>query len=329
MLIKGAVCIPTIPDSVGDVLTEEEVREASLFYHRYSNLIDVQHTFRPVGQQLESYIIESPVIFRGDEYPKGSWFFTTQVDDEEVAEAIRNGEYTGYSLFAAPYRSVDDMRRPMKPLPPSLKFQDVESWKPVSVSIVDEPSHPMARFEVYETENDFIRKWKPIDDGANMTEQNKNPEENNDGKIEVTESFIERLLGIGKSKPDDTEPPATPVEPKEGDDIEARLTALEENDKVIGEKVDKILKLLDDDEGKGDDESKPGNSNTIKGGEGIVKSNPNPDDDGNDDGNDNNIIDGPQGVSKSLDPDKLTYGKPAEGTLMERIGRTSGGLKKR
>lgn len=328
MLIKGAVCIPHIPDFVGDVLTEEEVREALLFYQRHSKLVDVQHTLRSVGILLESYIIESPTIFLDQEYPKGSWFVSVDVDDEEIAQAILNGEYGGFSIFAAPYRSVDEMRRPMKPLPKGLKFRDVDSWKPTSISIIDEPSHPMARFEVYETENDFIQKWKPIDDGANMTEQNKNTEENNDGKIEVTESFIERLLGIGKSKPDDTEPPATPAEPKE-DDIEARLTALEENDKLIGEKVDKILKLLDDDdEGKGDDQ-KPGNSNTIKEGEGIVKSNPNPDDNGNDNGNDNNIIDGPQGVSKSLDPDKLTYGKPAEGTLMERIGRTSGGLKKR
>lgn len=329
MILKGAVCIPNIPDSVGDVLTEEQIREASLFFQRYSRLIDVQHTLRPVGKLLESYILESPTTFMNQEYPKGSWFLSVDVDDLEIAQAILNGEYEGFSIFVAPYRSVDDMRRPMKPLPKGLKFSDVDSWKPTSISIVDVPSHPMARFEVYETENDFIQKWKPIDDGVNMTEQNKNPEENNDGKIEVTESFIERILGIGKSKPDDTEPPATPAEPKE-DDIEARLTALEENDKVIGEKVDKILKLLDDDdEGKGDDESKPGNSNTIKEGEGIVKSNPNPDDNGNDDGNDNNIIDGPQGVSKSLDPDKLTYGKPAEGTLMERIGRTSGGLKKR
>lgn len=96
MLIKGAVCIPHIPDFVGDVLTEEEVREALLFYQRHSKLVDVQHTLRSVGILLESYILESPTIFLDQEYPKGSWFVSVDVDDEEIAQAILDGEYGGF-----------------------------------------------------------------------------------------------------------------------------------------------------------------------------------------------------------------------------------------
>ena len=31
--------------------------------------------------------------------------------ESEIQEAIRNGEYTGFSILAAPYRSVEEMRR--------------------------------------------------------------------------------------------------------------------------------------------------------------------------------------------------------------------------
>ncbi len=34
MIVKGAVLIPNIPDSVGDVLDEETIRKVSLIFNR-------------------------------------------------------------------------------------------------------------------------------------------------------------------------------------------------------------------------------------------------------------------------------------------------------
>ena len=40
----------------------------------------------------------------------------------------------------------------------ALKFKDIgKDWKPTSISIVDKPSHPMAVFEVYEDDDEFIK----------------------------------------------------------------------------------------------------------------------------------------------------------------------------
>ena len=111
MIVKGAVCIPDIPDRVGDVLDEQTIREAFLTFNRTGQLIDVQHTLRPVGKVLESYIIEAPMEFLGNKYPKGSWFLSVDVTDPEIQEAIRNGVYTGFSLLAMPVRSVEEMKR--------------------------------------------------------------------------------------------------------------------------------------------------------------------------------------------------------------------------
>ena len=113
MIVKGAVCIPGVPDRVGDVLDEETIRKAFLTYNRTGQLIDVQHTLRPVGKVLESYIIDSTMEFMGNTYPKGSWFMSVDVTDTEIQEAIRKGEYTGFSILAMPVKSVDDMRRPI------------------------------------------------------------------------------------------------------------------------------------------------------------------------------------------------------------------------
>lgn len=111
MIVKGAVCIPNIPDYAGDVLDEETIRKASLIFNRQVNLVDVQHSLQSVGKILESYILEAETTFMGNTYPKGSWFVSVDVTDTEIQEAIQNGEYTGFSILAAPYRSVEDMKR--------------------------------------------------------------------------------------------------------------------------------------------------------------------------------------------------------------------------
>lgn len=111
MIVKGAVCIPGIPDAAGDVLDEETIRKASLIFNRYGLGIDVQHSLQPVGKILESYIIEEETTFMGNVYPKGTWFISVDVIDTEIQEAIRNKEYTGFSILAAPYKSVKEMER--------------------------------------------------------------------------------------------------------------------------------------------------------------------------------------------------------------------------
>lgn len=111
MIVKGAVCIPGIPDATGDILDEETIRQASLIYNRLGLGVDVQHTLQPVGRILESYILESPTPFGGNTYPKGSWFISVDVTDEEIQQAIRDGEYNGFSILAAPYKSVAQMSR--------------------------------------------------------------------------------------------------------------------------------------------------------------------------------------------------------------------------
>ena len=222
-----------------------------------------------------------------------------------------------------------------------LTFRDIDKWKPASISIVDYPSHPMAVFEVYEDDEEFIRKF--IDGDESMTNNNN---VNGDGKVSISEKFFEKLLGGGVSKAEPVEPPVRePVrkpEPKkeEDDDLEKRVSALEE-------KLDQVIELL-----KKEPEAKKAPEPPE--GEGVrkyvevegVKFYPeteNSEEEGLeilDDGvrkyvevegiryyqKQDNPING--GVSKSLDIDNLASSNHSESTLLERIGRTNSGLKK-
>lgn len=111
MILKGPVCIPGIPDHSGDILTEETIRKAALLFNRQVNLIDVQHTLQSIGNLLESYISDTEIKFMGNTYPKGTWWISVDVTKPEIQEAIRQKEYTGFSILSAPYKSVDDMKR--------------------------------------------------------------------------------------------------------------------------------------------------------------------------------------------------------------------------
>lgn len=221
-----------------------------------------------------------------------------------------------------------------------LTFRDIDKWKPASISIVDYPSHPMAVFEVYEDDEEFIRKF--IDGDESMTNNNN---VNGDGKVSISEKFFEKLLGGGVSKAEPVEPPVRePVrkpEPKEeDDDLEKRVANLEE-------KLDQVIELL-----KKEPEAKKAPEPPE--GEGVrkyvevegVKFYPETENREEeelevlDDGvrkyvevegiryyqkQDNPIE---EGVSKSLDIDNLASSNHSESTLLERIGRTNSGLKK-
>ena len=191
-----------------------------------------------------------------------------------------------------------------------LTFQDIGDWTPSSISIVDRPDHPLAVFEVYENDDEFVKKSINIED--NMS----NEENVNDGTISMSQSFFEKLLGktVMKSA-ESTEPPAKPPvkpganeEESDADKIMAKLDAMDE-------RLTKVEK------GETENEEKPGEDEDPV--PGTVTKNEN----SSDDSSANDIVDDTQVVTKSreVDPDKITVTK-SEKTFYERIGRNENGM---
>ena len=111
MIVKGPILIPGIPDRSGEVLDEQTIRKAALIIARNGVTADVQHTLRNVGKILELYVLESEMQWQGNLLPKGTLMGSIDVLDLEIQQAIHEGKYTGFSILAAPTRSVDEMDR--------------------------------------------------------------------------------------------------------------------------------------------------------------------------------------------------------------------------
>lgn len=54
-----------------------------------------------------------------------------------------------------------------------LKFKDINEWTPSSISIVDEPSHPLCHFEVYEDDEEYVKKSIDITGSEIMADPTK------------------------------------------------------------------------------------------------------------------------------------------------------------
>lgn len=217
----------------------------------------------------------------------------------------------------------------------ALQFRDITDWTPASISIVDKPSHPLAVFEVYENDDEYIKKY--IDPMEDETMTGNNPTPVNDD-ITVSKSFFETMLErlVGKSQP---EPPADNSGEDMNKQILEKLNTIEENQK----KTDERLTALETPEPT-TPEPTPGKEDDKGDGETNNDNTGNKDDEStpatetvelplNDDGT-LNLDDAavakylPRNytpTSQGVDPD-LQRGTPSTKSFNERTGRDSNGM---
>ena len=189
-----------------------------------------------------------------------------------------------------------------------LKFEDIDEWTPSSISIVDVPAHPLCRFEVYEDDEEYVKKSIEINEGEFMEEQNPQIEE---PMVQAPVSFFEKLLGRTVAKAVEEPEPQKEEEEKPEDDIIAKLEARLE--KVEAE-VESLKKEEETTEEKAEEEDAPGAVEKSEGkGEGEAEA--------------TETIDEEKVVakSKSIDPDDISHSTTEE-TLLERTGRKSNGM---
>lgn len=208
----------------------------------------------------------------------------------------------------------------------SLQFKDIQDWKPSTISIVDIPSHPLAVFEVYDDDEEFVKKFVEDDNMVNKNTEATDVERN----VSMSESFFEKLFGgvIAKAAPEPpvkNEPPAQPPVKGQGeeDDIKTILTRMETKIDGIDERV---TKLEGEKPPEKPPEQPPKEGDPVPGA--VKKSTEEPPTTG-----DNNVVteEGTVNdnavVSKSIDPDLAAKNTTSEKSFMERIGRSNDGMK--
>jgi len=96
-LVFGEVYAPGYPDSQGDVMTPDDVREAAYGFMRAGNLmkVDLEHDNVETG----SCIVES-FIARDDDplFIPGSWVVGVHIPDPELWSLVKSGEINGFSM---------------------------------------------------------------------------------------------------------------------------------------------------------------------------------------------------------------------------------------
>ena len=187
-----------------------------------------------------------------------------------------------------------------------LKFKDIGTWKPTSISIVDKPSHPLAVFEVYEDDDEFIKKYVQKEE-LNLSNQEviKNDEET----VTMSSSFFERVFGglISKSEPEPEPEPATDEVTIE--DVMRRLDSFDEKFSKVEDTVaalkEEVDNLKEEEEPKEEEPKEEEPENKKK---------------------DDPDLKGMVKKSKGVDPD-LNQSSAQQESLMRRIGRSEDGMK--
>lgn len=187
-----------------------------------------------------------------------------------------------------------------------LKFEDIDEWTPSSISIVDVPAHPLCQFEIYDDDEEFVKKSIDIN-GEIMVEQNPQEEQMVSGPVSFFKDLLNRNVGKADEKPPVEPPKENPVD--DISELKARIEKLEKE-------VDELKKT---DESK-EEKQKEDDENLASGA--VAKSDDAPEDKSEEKPVEN-IVE--NAVSKSLDPDMISS-ETSEKSLLERAGRNSNGM---
>ena len=176
-----------------------------------------------------------------------------------------------------------------------LNFKDIGDWTPSAISIVDQPDHPLAVFEVYENDEEFVKKSINVDD-IMVEEIKSNDEQMVSGPVSFFKELFNRPV-VTKSAEQSNEPPAKEDEVSDMDKIMAKLEAMDK-------KIDGIEK--DVNELKGEEPPKENNEEdpapgTVTKQEGNTGDNDTTSPEGGDVVDDNNVVT----KSRQVDPDEV------------------------
>ena len=111
-LVYGVPLRVNAPDSQDDIIKADEIEKAAHQFMIDSQKFDDNH--QTLVPTRDAYVVESylaPVDFEmgGEQVYKGDWVLVTKIFNDELWEAIKAGEYRGYSIRGMGKRvSVDE-----------------------------------------------------------------------------------------------------------------------------------------------------------------------------------------------------------------------------
>lgn len=110
-LVYGVVYSPNDADAHGDFMSTETVEKAAHDFLSQSNTIkamDTQHNLNVVDgcTIVESFINKGHEYFK-DAKDKDAWVIAVKVENEEIKKSVKDGTFTGFSLYGTAERVED------------------------------------------------------------------------------------------------------------------------------------------------------------------------------------------------------------------------------
>lgn len=98
-IFTAVVLRPNEVDLHGDIYSEEVVEKACYDYLEYSRKGNLQHLVETqLAVPVESYIAKSDFELGSGQVKKGDWVLSMKINDEQLWEMCKNGEFTGFSV---------------------------------------------------------------------------------------------------------------------------------------------------------------------------------------------------------------------------------------
>lgn len=98
-LFTAVVLRPDTVDSHGDIYDADTVEKACHNYNEFCRAGNLQHLVQTsLVVPVESWIAKSSHQLGDGEIKKGDWVMTVRVDNDEIWEMCKKGEFTGFSV---------------------------------------------------------------------------------------------------------------------------------------------------------------------------------------------------------------------------------------
>jgi len=99
-LVYGIVMEPDEVDTQGDITSADEIEKAAHRFMERSRVMGKGHVDVAKAMPVESYIAPTSFDLGGQNIKAGSWVMASKVLDDELWEAIKGGDFTGFSIGA-------------------------------------------------------------------------------------------------------------------------------------------------------------------------------------------------------------------------------------
>lgn len=98
-LFTAVVLRPDVADSQGDIYDKDVVEKACHDYNEFCRQTNIQHLIQTsLIVPVESYIAKTSFTLGEGSVEEGDWVMTSRIDDDDLWDMCKSGDFTGYSV---------------------------------------------------------------------------------------------------------------------------------------------------------------------------------------------------------------------------------------